>query len=64
MIICFVKGPDGKNYCCEVKEIIPTLYQLLPEVVVKALEGKPFNGSKIAIVNMINVKFGGAQNAK
>jgi hypothetical protein len=57
-ILCaFVKTPDGMRVLCEVKQIIPSLYSLLPQVAVKAIKGAPFNGFDYAIVKMETIFF-------
>ena len=55
VILCaYVKAPDGTSVLCEVKQIIPSLFTLLPQVAVKAVHGAPFNGCNYAIVERVH----------
>ena len=60
----YVKSPEGVRVQCKVIEVIPSLFSLLPQVGVKAIHGRPFNGQNIAVVPMLGVTFESIQRAE
>lgn len=51
-LFAYVKVPSGERVLCEVKNILPDPFSLLPKVAVKAVHGAPFNDCNYAIVKM------------
>jgi len=48
---------ENRWVLCEVKEEISCSYSLLPQVAVKAVHGRPFDGHNIAIVSSSRVSY-------
>jgi hypothetical protein len=50
-LIATVMVPNGKPVRCTVEHTVPNLFALMPDLHVRATEGRPFDGQREIIVN-------------